>query len=153
MRFASIMEGLGVSLIESLMTLIAFLPILWGLSAHVKELPIVGADAAGAGVRRRALGGVRHRDSWPSPASGCRVSSSATSASRRPTARSWCWARTMPTAPSRRRLRMLFDDVRRNYFRLYFNYLYFNVVRYGYLQAGVLIPYIALAPVDRGRRD
>ena len=31
-------------------------------------------------------------------------------------------------------------------FRIYLNYLYFNVVRYGYLQAGVLVPYIALAP-------
>ena len=43
-------------------------------------------------------------------------------------------------------LAVLFDDVRRNYFRIYLNYLYFNVVRYGYLQAGVLVPYIALAP-------
>lgn len=40
----------------------------------------------------------------------------------------------------------LFNDVRVNYFRLYFNYLYFNVVRYAYLQAGVLVPYVALAP-------
>jgi peptide/bleomycin uptake transporter len=36
--------------------------------------------------------------------------------------------------------------VRRNYFRLYLNYLYFNVVRYGYLQASVLVPYVALGP-------
>jgi peptide/bleomycin uptake transporter len=36
--------------------------------------------------------------------------------------------------------------VRANYFRLYFNFLYFNIARYGYLQASVLIPYIALAP-------
>jgi ABC-type long-subunit fatty acid transport system fused permease/ATPase subunit len=41
MRFASIMEGLGVSLIDSVMTLIAFLPILWALSVHVQELPII----------------------------------------------------------------------------------------------------------------
>ena len=40
----------------------------------------------------------------------------------------------------------LFANVRRNYFRLYLNYLYFNVVRYGYLQAGVILPYIALGP-------
>ena len=43
-------------------------------------------------------------------------------------------------------LGVLFGEVRRNYFRLYFNYLYFNVVRYGYLQAGVLVPYVALGP-------
>jgi peptide/bleomycin uptake transporter len=43
-------------------------------------------------------------------------------------------------------LSALYDDVRHNYFRLYFNYLYFNVVRYAYLQAGVMVPYVALAP-------
>lgn len=36
--------------------------------------------------------------------------------------------------------------MRRNYFRLYLNYLYFNVFRYGYLQASALVPYTALAP-------
>jgi peptide/bleomycin uptake transporter len=43
-------------------------------------------------------------------------------------------------------LDLLFAEVRRNYFRIYLNYLYFNIARYGYLQAGVLIPYVALAP-------
>src|ERR1044071_6258925 len=42
MRFAETLEGLGARLIDALMTLIAFLPILWGLSAYVKEIPIVG---------------------------------------------------------------------------------------------------------------
>ena len=42
MRFASIMEGLGVRLIGSVMTLLAFLPVLWGLSSYVKELPFIG---------------------------------------------------------------------------------------------------------------
>ena len=36
--------------------------------------------------------------------------------------------------------------MRQNYFRLYWNFLYFNIARYGYLQASVLVPYIALAP-------
>ena len=34
-RFAMIAESLGVKFIDSLMTLAAFLPILWGLSAHI----------------------------------------------------------------------------------------------------------------------
>ena len=42
MRFARIMEGLGVSFMRSVLTLIAFLPILWGLSGQVKELPWIG---------------------------------------------------------------------------------------------------------------
>jgi peptide/bleomycin uptake transporter len=36
--------------------------------------------------------------------------------------------------------------VRFNYFRLFFNYLYFDVVKWSYLQFGVLVPYIALGP-------
>ena len=43
MRFAAIMEGLGVSLVDSLMTLIAFLPVLAALSVHVETMPILGA--------------------------------------------------------------------------------------------------------------
>ena len=44
------------------------------------------------------------------------------------------------------RFSALFADVRRNYFRLYFHYMYFDVARYSYLQFGVLVPYIALGP-------
>jgi peptide/bleomycin uptake transporter len=40
----------------------------------------------------------------------------------------------------------LFGDVRRNYFRLFFHYLYFDVAKWSYLQFSVLIPLIALAP-------
>jgi len=40
----------------------------------------------------------------------------------------------------------LFSHIRHNYFRLYLNYLYFDVARYSYLQFGVLVPYIALGP-------
>ena len=43
MRFAQTTETLGVSFINSVMTLIAFLPLLWGLSRFVKDLPLVGA--------------------------------------------------------------------------------------------------------------
>jgi peptide/bleomycin uptake transporter len=39
MRFAGIMEGLGVSMIDSVMTLIAFLPLLWSLSSTSPNCP------------------------------------------------------------------------------------------------------------------
>ena len=45
MRFAEIMENLGVSVVDAVMTLFAFLPVLWALSVHVTELPIVGEIA------------------------------------------------------------------------------------------------------------
>ena len=42
MRFARLMETLGVSFMRSVMTLFAFLPILWALSEKITELPWIG---------------------------------------------------------------------------------------------------------------
>jgi peptide/bleomycin uptake transporter len=42
MRFSTTMESLGINFIESVMTLIAFLPVLLRLSAGITELPLVG---------------------------------------------------------------------------------------------------------------
>ena len=43
-------------------------------------------------------------------------------------------------------LRKLYAAVRQNYFRMYFNYMYFNVGRIVYLQTDSIFPYIVLAP-------
>jgi peptide/bleomycin uptake transporter len=144
-RLATTLEGLGASLIDALMTLIAFLPILWGLSVHVKELPLVGdvpqalvfvaviwavigtAALAVAGIR---LPGLEFRNQRVEAAYRKELVLGEDAADRA----------QPPT------LQNLFHDVRLNYFRLYLNFLYFNIVRYGYLQASVLVPYIALAP-------
>ena len=42
--------------------------------------------------------------------------------------------------------RELFANVRRNYFRLYFHYMYFNVARIVYLQIDNIFAYIILGP-------
>ena len=144
-RFATTLEQLGASLIDALMTLIAFLPILWGLSAYVKKLPLIGevpqalvfvaviwaaigtAVLAIVGIR---LPGLEFRNQRVEAAYRKELVLGEDNADR-------------AQAPT---LQELFRAVRANYFRLYLNFLYFNVVRYGYLQAGVLVPYIALAP-------
>ncbi|MEO0822506.1 MAG: peptide antibiotic transporter SbmA [Pseudomonadota bacterium] len=145
MKFAQIMESLGSRLIDAVMTLIAFLPILWGLSSHITALPIVGdipqplvfvailwsifgtTILALAGYR---LPGLEFRNQRVEAAYRKELVLGEDHAER---------ARPIT-------LGELFTNVRRNYFRLYLNYLYFNVVRYGYLQAGVILPYIALGP-------
>jgi peptide/bleomycin uptake transporter len=145
MRFATVMEGLGVSLIDSLMTLLAFLPILWGLSVHVKELPVIGSvpqalvivaivwSVVGTGLL--AIAGIR--------LPGLEFRNQRVEAAYR---KELVFGEDDPNRAQPETLAMLFADVRRNYFRIYLNYLYFNVVRYGYLQASVLVPYVALAP-------
>jgi peptide/bleomycin uptake transporter len=144
-RFATTVEQLGASLIEALLTLLAFLPILWGLSAYVTRLPLIGevpqalvfvaiiwaaigtAGLALAGIR---LPGLEFRNQRVEAAYRKELVLGEDDAGRA----------QPPT------LHSLFADVRQNYFRLYWNFLYFNVARYGYLQASVLVPYIALAP-------
>jgi peptide/bleomycin uptake transporter len=145
MRFASVMQGLGVSLVDSVMTLLAFLPILWGLSAYVKVLPIVGEipqplvfvaivwSAFGTGLL--ALAGIR--------LPGLEFRNQRVEAAYR---KELVFGEDNAERAQPQTLAVLFNDVRRNYFRIYFNYLYFNVARYGYLQASVLVPYVALAP-------
>lgn len=55
MRFASTLENMGVSFINAIMTLIAFLPVLVTLSAHVPDLPIVGHIPLRPGHCRHSL--------------------------------------------------------------------------------------------------
>jgi len=145
MRFASVMEGLGVSLIDSLMTLLAFLPILWGLSVHVKELPIIGQVPQALvivailwsvfGTGMLALAGIR--------LPGLEFRNQRVEAAYR---KELVFGEDHADRAQPPTLAELYSHVRRNYFNIYLNYLYFNVVRYAYLQAGVLVPYVALAP-------
>jgi peptide/bleomycin uptake transporter len=144
-RFATTLEQLGASLIDALMTLVAFLPILWVLSAYVKELPLIGEVPqalvfvaviwAAFGTALLAIAGIR--------LPGLEFRNQRVEAAYRKELVLGEDAADRAQAPT---LQELFRAVRANYFRLYLNFLYFNVVRYGYLQAGVLVPYIALAP-------
>jgi len=145
MRFASIMENLGVAFVDSVMTLVAFLPILWVLSEHVKEVPFFGAVPqalvivavvwAVFGTGLLALVGIR--------LPGLEFRNQRVEAAFR---KELVIGEDDPTRAQPETVAELFANVRRNYFRLYLNYLYFNIGRFGYLQAGVLLPYVALAP-------
>ncbi|MEO1495336.1 MAG: peptide antibiotic transporter SbmA [Pseudomonadota bacterium] len=145
MLFAKIMEQLGSRMIDAVMTLIAFLPILWGLSSYVKELPIVGEvpqalvfvaliwSVVGTtllGLAGYRLPGLEFRNQRVEAAFRKELVIGEENESR-----------AQPIT-----LGELFANVRRNYFRLYLHYLYFNIARYGYLQAGVILPYVALGP-------
>lgn len=41
----------------------------------------------------------------------------------------------------------LYNDVRKNYFKIFLCYSYFNIAKWFYLRFGFLIPYIILIPV------
>ncbi len=145
MRFAGIMEGLGVSLVDSVMTLFAFLPVLFSLSAFVGELPVVGeipapllnaavwwslfgtVFLAAAGIK---LPGLEFRNQRVEAAYRKELVYGEDDASR-----------AMPPT-----LANLFGNVRKNYFRLYFHYMYFNIARGFYIQADNVFAYFILVP-------
>jgi peptide/bleomycin uptake transporter len=145
MRFASIMENLGVSLLDSLMTLLAFLPILWGLSAYVTELPLIGEVPQALvfvaivwsifGTALLALAGIR--------LPGLEFNNQKVEAAYR---KELVFGEDHDHRAQPHTLSELFGYVRNNYFRLYRNYLYFNVVRYGYINMSQFVPLIVLAP-------
>jgi len=145
MRFARIMETLGVAFFRSVMTLFAFLPILWVLSEHVTELPLVGAVDhslvfvailfALAGTVLMAVVGIK--------LPGLEFNNQKVEAAYR---KELVYGEDHHDRAGPDAVTGLYDDVRRNYFRLFFHYMYFDVMKWSYLQFGVLVPYIALGP-------
>jgi peptide/bleomycin uptake transporter len=145
MRFSTTVEDLGGSLVNSVMTLIAFLPVLVTLSLHVTTLPLIGHVPqplvlaaifwALFGTTFLALIGVR--------LPGLEFRNQRVEAAYR---KELVYGEDDASRAQPPTLTQLFSDVRRNYFRLYFNYLYFNVGRYLYLQVDNIFPYIILVP-------
>jgi peptide/bleomycin uptake transporter len=145
MRFATTMEGLGDNLISAVLTLLAFLPVLVRLSSNVTELPLIGAipyplvfaaviwSVLGTGAL--ALIGIR--------LPGIEFFNQRVEAAYRKelVLGEDDEARADPPTVSE-----LFTAIRRNYFRLYLNFMYFNVGRIVYLQTDVIFPYILLGP-------
>ncbi|MBI2719572.1 MAG: peptide antibiotic transporter SbmA [Rhizobiales bacterium] len=145
MRFSGTMEGLGVNLIDSAMTLIAFLPVLHRLEASMSELPVIGAipyplvtasifwSLFGTGLL--ALIGIK--------LPGLTFLNQRVEAAYR---KELVYGEDFADRAQPQTMGELFGAVRKNYFRLYFHYMYFNVGRIVYLQTDNIFPYIVLAP-------
>ena len=145
MRFATTMEGLGVNLISAVLTLLAFLPVLVRLSSNVTELPLIGSipyplvfaaviwSVLGTGAL--ALIGIR--------LPGIEFFNQRVEAAYR---KELVLGEDDPARAAPPTMGMLFDDIRRNYFRLYLNFMYFNIGRIVYLQTDTIFPYVLLGP-------
>ena len=144
-KFTRIMEGLGTSFIESIMVLIQFVPILFGLSIGIPIFffgeweygLIVGALiwTVGGTIFLIGLG-------WILRLVGVEYDLQKKEAAYR---------KILVIAEDDGNVRPktideLFDDVRKIHFLSYLRYLYFNIGRIAYLQANVLSAYVFLAP-------
>ena len=127
------------------MTLGAFLPILWTLSKKVDQVPFFGeVDHALVylailfalfGTVFLAMVGVK--------LPGLEFNNQKVEASYR---KELVHAEDDQNRGSPHVVKDLFSHVRKNYFRLFFHYMYFDVAKFSYLQIGVLVPYIAIGP-------
>lgn len=144
-KFSRIMEGLGTSLIEAVMIIVEFLPILFGLSVGIPIFffgeweygLIVGAliwsvggtlFLVGLGLILRLVG-VEYDLQKKEAAYRKILVIAEDDGTVRP-----------------KRIDELFADVRKIHFLSYIRYLYFNIGRIAYLQANVLSAYVFLAP-------
>jgi len=151
MRFANILEGLGISLINSVMTLIAFLPILFQLSTYITTLPIIGAIPHSLfwlallwsmfGTALLAIVGIK--------LPGLQFRNQRVEAAYR---KELVYGEDHAERADPVTVKELFANVRRNYFRMYFHYLYFNVARYFYIQAdGLFVTFMLVPTIVAGK--
>ncbi|MFU0911322.1 peptide antibiotic transporter SbmA [Kluyvera intermedia] len=145
MRFASTLEDMGTSFINAIMTLIAFLPVLVTLSAHVPNLPIIGHVPYGLviaaivwslmGTGLLAVVGIK--------LPGLNFKNQRVEAAYR---KELVYGEDDANRATPPTLRELFSAVRQNYFRLYFHYMYFNIARILYLQVDNVFGLFLLFP-------
>ena len=145
MRFATIMEDLGVELIKSVMVLIAFLPLLFKISEKVPVLPIVGEiehSLVWAAIVWAVVGTVVLMivgQKLP----GLQFNNQKVEAAYR---KELVYGEDHENRADPLTLKELFSRVRYNYFKLYFHYAYFNLVAIWYKQLDILYSLVVLFP-------
>ena len=143
--FAGYMEDLGKSFVDSFMTLVAFLPLLYQLEKYVQEWPFIGQvwhPLILAAVLWSIFGtlllwvfGIR--------LPGLEFSNQRVEAAFR---KELVYGEDHHDRAHPPTVRELYNNVRRSYFRLYANYLYFNIARFFYIQTDAIFVYFLLVP-------
>ncbi|WP_240229605.1 peptide antibiotic transporter SbmA [Devosia lacusdianchii] len=145
MRLAQILERLLVAFFDSMMTLVVFLPLLYGLSSNVTTVPIIGnVDGAlvwvalvlaAFGTGLLALVGYR--------LPGLEFHNQRVEAALR---KELVYGEDDEARAQPATVRELVAGVQKNYFRLYWHYTYFNLARYSYGNVASILPMLVMAP-------
>jgi len=145
MRFAQIVERLGISLLRSLLTLVAFQPLLWELSKQVKTVPLLGEVdhvliylaliSAICGTVILAVVGIK--------LPGLEFNNQKAEAALR---KELVLGEDDESRAQPQTISELFQDVRDNYLTMYRHYLYFDLTKQSYLQFSSIMPYVMLTP-------
>jgi peptide/bleomycin uptake transporter len=155
MKFAEDMENLGARLIDSVMTLIAFLPLLFVLSKYVTELPIVGKVSHPLVVSALlwTIFGTLLLAIVGRKLPGLEFKNQRVEAAYR---KELVYGEDDPSRAQPPTLKQLFADVRTNYFKLYVSYIYFNLTRFAYSNLDnifgtfILVPSLVTGAINLG---
>ena len=144
-RFSRIVEDLGVDLIKSVLTLIAFIPLLYGLSKHIKEVPFFGAidhsivilaiafpiiTTIVIAIVGRKLPGIEYDNQKREAA----------------LRKELVYREDDSERMDEDVMNSLYDNVRKNYYKMYYEYLKLSGAKWTFLQFGEILPYIVMAP-------
>jgi len=145
LKFARLTEDVVVELLQSVLTLVAFLPILYGLSKSVTELPFFGqVDHSLVWVAiLTAFGGTVVLTLVGIKLPGIEYDIQKEEAAYR---KELVYGEDDDARAKTGDIDRLFDNVRKIHFKSYLHYFYFNACKLAYLQTMVLVPYAALAP-------
>ncbi|MFW1801026.1 peptide antibiotic transporter SbmA [Acinetobacter nematophilus] len=145
MRFTIALETLGVGLIKAIIILLAFLPILVQLSEKVSVLPIVGEikySLVWAAIGWALLGtmllivaGVK--------LPGLEFNNQKVEAAYR---KELVYGEDYLERAKPQDLHVFFNEIRKNYFRMYLNYVYFHMAIHWYAQLDILFSLVILFP-------
>ena len=145
MQFARAMRLQGVSFVSAAMTLIAFLPILYGYSKHITELPLVGAipqSLVWASIFWAIIGTVFvYLIGIKLP--GLEFKNQRVEAALR---KELVYGEDQSDRADDFTIKSLFEDLKDNYYRLYRNYVYFDFGRNIYVNADTVYSLILLFP-------
>ncbi len=145
MQFARGMEIQGVSFVSAAMTLIAFLPILYGYSVHITELPLVGVvpQALVWASIFWALFGTVFVYFIGVKLPGLEFKNQRVEAALR---KELVYGEDEASRADDFTVSGLFESLKQNYYRLYKNYIYFDLGRNVYLNADTVYSLILLFP-------
>jgi peptide/bleomycin uptake transporter len=145
MQFARAMEVQGVSFVSAFMTLIAFLPILYGYSVHITELPLVGKipQALVWASIFWALFGTVFVYFLGIKLPGLEFKNQRVEAALR---KELVYGEDVGARADDFTVKGLFEDLKGNYYKLYKNYIYFDFGRNVYVNADTVYSLILLFP-------
>jgi peptide/bleomycin uptake transporter len=144
LKLARILETLGIGLIEAILKIVAFLPLLHVLSKQITEVPFFGQvdnsmvwlaiiTALGGTVLLAVVGGKLPGIEYDIQKEEAKY-------------RKYLVLAEDTGTVKPKEIKDIYADVKRINYVSFFHYLYFDATKWTYLQAMVVVPYIALAP-------